>query len=379
MTSQASMWKLGEVRSNAKGGKFLCLEPLFWQSEFAGNPMEPRVFSEGQRPGVSFATDERSRLWERVWSSSWRPHLRRKAYARGRAAASVRQSRGGDWMLKAKLPAHARFWNARSGRRGGGLLWPADGPPRELRQHRATPGGWRSSSSCGSGTGVVRHTVLLLLHSLRRPFPCSGWLFLGPGSGTCTWPSLDSTGRRCRSFMVKRLGHLYSMQPPVLVGGPVSSRLLASAWKFGSGCSGRCHVAVGRCGYGTATSTTPSAHANDLLKLANLETPNSARQHDPREELAQGRHSLQGVPRVLRDRRRSSPLPVFVFLLQSHLSKFARETWTRNLDNCGLPCYKSLSIAPRFPIPCASPFFLKGVSQWILFYREAPSTRPSSI
>ena len=29
-----------------------------------------------------------------------------------------------------------------------------------------------------------------------------------------------------------------------------------------------------------------------------------------------------------------------VFLLQSHLSKFARGTWTRNLDNCGLPCYK---------------------------------------
>ena len=28
-----------------------------------------------------------------------------------------------------------------------------------------------------------------------------------------------------------------------------------------------------------------------------------------------------------------------VFLLQSHLSKFARGTWTRNLDNCGLPCY----------------------------------------
>ena len=31
MTSQASMWKLGEVRSNAKGGKFLCLEPLSWR------------------------------------------------------------------------------------------------------------------------------------------------------------------------------------------------------------------------------------------------------------------------------------------------------------------------------------------------------------
>ena len=46
---------------------------------------------------------------------------------------------------------------ARSGRRGGGLLWPADGPPRELRRHRpsssATPGGWRSSSSCGSRCG----------------------------------------------------------------------------------------------------------------------------------------------------------------------------------------------------------------------------------
>ena len=33
MTGQASVWKLGEVRSNATGGKFLCLEPLFWQSE----------------------------------------------------------------------------------------------------------------------------------------------------------------------------------------------------------------------------------------------------------------------------------------------------------------------------------------------------------
>ena len=68
MTSQASMWKLGEVRSNAKGGKFLCLEPLFWQSEASLEiPWEPRAFSEGQRPSVSFATDERSRLfWERA-------------------------------------------------------------------------------------------------------------------------------------------------------------------------------------------------------------------------------------------------------------------------------------------------------------------------
>ena len=28
------------------------------------------------------------------------------------------------------------------------------------------------------------------------------------------------------------------------------------------------------------------------------------------------------------------------FSLAGHLSKFARGTWTRNLDNCGLPCYK---------------------------------------
>ena len=81
MTSQASMWKLGEVRSNAKGGKFLRLEPLFWQSEASLEiSWEPRAFSEGQ--------------------------------LRQRLLPSVRQSRGGDWMLRAKLPAHARFWNA---------------------------------------------------------------------------------------------------------------------------------------------------------------------------------------------------------------------------------------------------------------------------
>ena len=68
MTSLASMWNLGEVRSNAKGGKFLCLEPLFWQSEASLEiAWEPRAFSEGQRPSVSFATDERTRLfWERA-------------------------------------------------------------------------------------------------------------------------------------------------------------------------------------------------------------------------------------------------------------------------------------------------------------------------
>ena len=39
-----------------------------------------------------------------------------------------------------------------------------------------------------------------------------------------------------------------------------------------------------------------------------METPNSARQHDPAGGAgAQGRHSLQGVPRVLRDRREEAP------------------------------------------------------------------------
>ena len=124
MTSQASMWKLGEVRSNAKGGKFLCLEPLFWQSEASLEiPWEPRAFSEGQRPSVSFATDERSRLFweraetdlveqlaaasERVFDAKLTPEA-----VRQRLLPSVRQSRGGDWMLKAKLPAHARFCKA---------------------------------------------------------------------------------------------------------------------------------------------------------------------------------------------------------------------------------------------------------------------------
>ena len=93
MTSQASMWKLGEVRSNAKGGKFLCLEPLFWQSEAS---LEiPRAFSEGQRRSVSFATDEHARLfWESgsgprpIWSSSWRPHPSASSTQSSRPCAS---------------------------------------------------------------------------------------------------------------------------------------------------------------------------------------------------------------------------------------------------------------------------------------------------
>ena len=59
--------ELGRGCSNAKGGKFLSLEPLFWQSESLEISWEPRAFSEGQRPSASFATDGRTRLfWERA-------------------------------------------------------------------------------------------------------------------------------------------------------------------------------------------------------------------------------------------------------------------------------------------------------------------------
>ena len=44
---------------------------------------------------------------ERVFDAKLTPEA-----VRQRLLPSVRQSRGGDWTLKAKLPAHARFWNA---------------------------------------------------------------------------------------------------------------------------------------------------------------------------------------------------------------------------------------------------------------------------
>ena len=101
MPGQKSMWNLGEVRSNAKGSKFLSLEPLFWQSEASLEiPWEPRAFPEGQRPSVSFATDERTRLfWERAETD----------LVEQLAAASERVF---DAKLTPELPAHARFWNA---------------------------------------------------------------------------------------------------------------------------------------------------------------------------------------------------------------------------------------------------------------------------
>ena len=116
MTSQMSMWNLGKVRSNAKGGKFLSLEPLFWQSEASLEiPWAPRASSEGQRPSVSFATDGRTRLfWERAetdlveqLAGRVRAHLRREAHPRGRAPAAAALCEA-IVRLKAKLPERWR-------------------------------------------------------------------------------------------------------------------------------------------------------------------------------------------------------------------------------------------------------------------------------
>ena len=98
-----------------------CLEPLFWRAKLrwkSHGSLGPSPRGSGR---VSFATDERARLFweraelveqlaaasERVFDAKLTPEA-----VRQRLLPSVRQSRGGDWMLKAKLPAHARFWNA---------------------------------------------------------------------------------------------------------------------------------------------------------------------------------------------------------------------------------------------------------------------------
>ena len=48
---QHCLWNLGEVRSNAKGGKFLALEPLFWHSKaLLEIPWEPTPFPRASAP-----------------------------------------------------------------------------------------------------------------------------------------------------------------------------------------------------------------------------------------------------------------------------------------------------------------------------------------
>ena len=105
-----------DLREEGQPNRQQVLEPVHQQPH--GEDLLPR-----KRPSVSFATDERARLFweraetdlveqlaaasERVFDAKLTPEA-----VRQRLLPSVRQSRGGDWMLKAKLPAHARFWNA---------------------------------------------------------------------------------------------------------------------------------------------------------------------------------------------------------------------------------------------------------------------------
>ena len=105
---------------------------------------------------MSFATDEPTKLfWERaeddlveqlaaasetVFGSKLTPEA-----VGQRLLPSVRQSRGGEWLLKAKLPAYARFWDATGA--------PADRPATLARntarvrlQVRSL---WMMSGQCG--------------------------------------------------------------------------------------------------------------------------------------------------------------------------------------------------------------------------------------
>ena len=95
-----------------------------------------------------------------------------------------------------------------------------------------------------------------------------------------------------------------------------------------SSCRATCPSSPGELGQGTWTT------AGCRYKLSQCYAPIPGR---PRfHNLAQG-----GNPNL--DKNLDKELGQVlsrVFLLQSHLSKFARGTWTRNLDNCGLPCYK---------------------------------------
>ena len=89
------------------------------ERSFAGNLMGAQGLLRGAAP----QRELRNRFWERaetdlveqlaaaserVFDAKLTPEA-----VRQRLLPSVRQSRGGDWMLKAKLPAHARFWNGR--------------------------------------------------------------------------------------------------------------------------------------------------------------------------------------------------------------------------------------------------------------------------
>ena len=69
------------------------------ERSFAGNPMG----AQGLLRGADLV-EQLAAASERVFDAKLTPEA-----VRQRLLPSMRQSRGGDWMLKAKLPAHAHF------------------------------------------------------------------------------------------------------------------------------------------------------------------------------------------------------------------------------------------------------------------------------
>ena len=97
------------MRSNAQGGKFLCLEP---QSEASLEiPWELRAFFEGQRPSVSFATYERAS--ERVFDAKLTAAALCEAIARRRLDAKS-QADGPRTLLERRRHVKLAYCNARS-------------------------------------------------------------------------------------------------------------------------------------------------------------------------------------------------------------------------------------------------------------------------
>ena len=136
------MWRLGDLRSNAKGDKFLSLEPLIWLGSAALEmPWEPSAYSEGQRPTVSFAADDSTReFWaraedelverlaavsERVFCAKLPPEA-----VRARLLPCVRQSRGGRLAAEGQAAGRRALLRRRRGAHSASGL---AGPQRRAR------------------------------------------------------------------------------------------------------------------------------------------------------------------------------------------------------------------------------------------------------
>ena len=123
------------------------------EQSFAGNCMGAQGLLRGAAPQRELCNWERAETdlveqlaaaSERVFDAKLTPEAGRQ-----RLLPSVRQSRGGDWMLKAKLPAHARFWN------GGGTF--ADRPAEHCaaRVRLRARSLWLMSGMCGLSLEVT--------------------------------------------------------------------------------------------------------------------------------------------------------------------------------------------------------------------------------